>query len=218
MSENNISEKIEQYMSGEMNEQEAATFEQQVKDDPDLAYEVRIHQLAVLGMRRKDKARLQEFRDNIKNSSTDAEDTPIVPIKSQRPKIIRRLLAIAAMLFLTFLAYFLLPKQIVSPMAATTKILIERGMSGDRNNGTTVPLTPYQQGIELFTDKKYEGAIKLFDQVIKEDADKRAAAKFLKADALYRLGKENEVRAILESIDEDSPLYDKARNVLKEYQ
>jgi len=217
MSDNNISEKIQQYMSGEMNEQEATTFEQQVKNDPDLAYEVKLHRLAVLAMRDKDKARLQEFRNNIKNSDTDEEDTPVVPIRSERPKIIRRLLAVAAMLLLAFFAYFLLPKQTANPMAVTTQMLVERGMSEARSNGITVPLTSYQQGIELFSDKKYEDAIKLFDQAIQEDEDKRDSGKFLKADALHRLGRKDEARVVLESIDKNALLYDEVQPILKKY-
>jgi len=61
----NYTEIIEQYLDGEMTPQEATAFKQQIENDSDLAYEVRLQQLAVAGVQHSEEARFQQFKSRI---------------------------------------------------------------------------------------------------------------------------------------------------------
>jgi len=75
-------EKIDKYLDGEMTKQEATAFEQQVKTNPDLAYEVKLHQLAVAGIQHSEEARFQEFKSRMKAIESEVKDeTPIVQLQ-----------------------------------------------------------------------------------------------------------------------------------------
>lgn len=225
---------IDKYLNGELSQSEVKAFEEEMKVDKDFAYEVELQDAAIqviqypnfmreiknvrneIAVEDENPTLNQQIKDK-EAPTTDSQkerETPVIKTKSKRSLIIRRLLTIAASLLLIAVAYFLLPQN---PMADTTQVLADKAISQTKGNDTPTTMTLYQQSVKLFESGEYESAIKLFDQVIQEDADKRAAAKFFKADALHRLGRKDEVRAVLESIEKDAPLYDKAQTVLKKY-
>jgi len=53
---------IDKYLDDEMTLQEKAAFEQDVKTDPELAQELKLHQLAIAGVQHSEEARFQEFK------------------------------------------------------------------------------------------------------------------------------------------------------------
>lgn len=212
-------EKIERYLAGEMTAQEAAAFEQQVKTDSNLAYEVKLHQLAIAGVQHDENARFQDFKARMKaieEEEVEESETPVVSLKPERPNMIRRLFAVAAMFVLVLAAYLLWPKTAANPMASLSKELIAFNESGTKGTAPDTPKTALQEGIQLFKNKEYKAAISLFDQVIQGNPDKRATAQFLKADALYRLGNKAEANTVLQSIRkvDDERIYRSAQAVL----
>jgi len=220
-------DKIEEYINGEMPPQEAAEFEQQVKADPDLAYEVRLYQLNFAGIEYAEDTDYQPLKNRLKaigeeiakEEGNQERETPILDIKPNRSRNARRLLALAASLLLILLAYFLIPKQQpASPMASISQELVDRELSDSRSNDPSTPVTIYQQGVKFFKEKEYEAAINQFDQVI-ENKGNRAKAQFLKADALHRSNRKDEARKTLQSIQkaDSEKLYNEAQSILEKY-
>lgn len=215
-------EYIDKYLNGELSKSEVKAFEEKMKADKDFAYEVELQDAAIQAIQYPkfvDKMnniyeRIKEPEDVSKKIEEVKEPTPVVEMKPKPLRILRWALVAAASIMLIVSIIIFLPKN---PMAVTTQELAEKAIGKNRGNETPTPMTLYQQSVKLFDNQEYESAIKLFDQVIKEDTDKRAAAKFFKADALHRLGRKKEVIQILGSIDKSSPLYDKAQKTIKEY-
>lgn len=208
---------IQQYLEGEMTPQEVSNFEEQVKTDSDLAYELKLHQVAIAGVAHGEAIRFQEFKARMSAIENDAKnETPLASLKPKPTNTVRRLLAIAAMLLLVFAAYLLWPKTAATPMASVSTELIAFNESGTKSTAPNTPKTTLQEGIQLFKDKNYEAAIPLFDQTIQKNSNKRATAQFLKADALYRLGRKKEARTVLQSIRaaDDERLYNAAQSIL----
>lgn len=229
-------ENIDKYLNGELSESEVKAFEEKMKVDKDFAYEVELQDAAIQVIQYpnfmkemknvRDEIALEDesptFNQSIENSkapTTDTQkekETPVVKMKPKRSPIIRRLLTIAASLLLIISTYFIIPKSSHSPMAATTDLIIkfESGTKGD-----DITTTPLQQGIELFKNEDYQGAIPFFDQVIRENPNKRTDAQFLKAEALHYLDKKDEARAVLQSIkkSDNEKHYEEAQLILEKY-
>jgi len=201
---------IDQYLNGELSESEVKIFEEKMRADKDFAYEVKLQDAAIQVIQYPNF--MNEMK-NVRDEIAAEEETPVVQKKHKRFSIIRRLLPIAAMLLLIPSFYFLWPSS--NPIAATTTQIInfESGTKGDAAK------TPLQQGINLFNDKNYQAAIPFFDQVIRETPNKRADAQFLKADALHRLDRKEEAKAVLQSIEQsdDEQFYNKAQSILEKY-
>jgi len=213
---------IDQYLNDEMTPQEATAFRKRVKIDPDLEYEVRLYQLTMAGIEYSEDTDTQELKNELKAIGAkirqeEEKETPIVEMKPKRSNNTRRLLALAASLLLMLAAYFLLEnlqaKSSISPMAEISQESVKSGLSGARSGNIPTTLTLYQQGLKLFKEEEYESAIKLFEQVT--DVNQRDVAKFLKADALYRLGKKDKAREALESIEKGFPKYDEVQDILE---
>jgi len=203
---------IEQYLEGEMSAKEAAAFEEEVSNNPELAEAVKLHQLAIAGIQQKGNADFQAFK---KRMQTEVEETPVVSIN--RTPVLRRLMAIAAMLLLVAVGYFLWPKTAANPMQATTTELIAFNLSGTKGSAPDPANVTFLKGIQQFQDSDFEAAITSFDQVIQNNPDKRATALFFKADALYRLGRKEEAKSMLKQIQkvDDGVIYRKVRGVLE---
>jgi len=216
-------DRIEQFLDGEMTAEQEAAFKAQVKTDRDLAREVEAHLLATEGIQyfqetkeiKAEKSKVSTSSATEKLSRAAIENQKIIK-KPKRSDNIRRLLAIAASFLLLILAYFMIPKSPHSPMAETTTQII-KFESGTRGENTTK--TPLQQGIEYFGKEEYENAIPLFDQTIRENPNRRAEAQFLKADALHRMDKKPEAKAVLQSITktDNEQYYNKAQSILEKY-
>jgi len=229
-------EHINQYLNGQLSESEVKALEEKMETDEDFAYEVELHQMAIQVVQypnfmreiknvRHEIALEDEspaLNQSIENGDTSKtypqkeRETPIIEMKPKRPLIIRRLLAVAASLLLIILSYYTvsLLQQPSSPMASTTDLIIkfESGTKGEEG----AEKTPLQQGIEFFEDKKYQNAIPLFDQVIRENPNKRTDAQFLKAEALHYLGRKDDARTVLQSIRkaDDEKHYEEAQLIL----
>jgi len=214
-------EYIDKYLNGELSESEAKTFEEKMKADKDFAYEVELQDAAIQAIQYpKFVNKMNNIYKRIREDDPPVKEkqpTPVVEMKPKPPYNLRWLVAVAASLLLIILAYFLLPKQTANPIAAITQELTEKAMSNTKGDDAPPSMSLYQESVKLFKNGEYKSAIKSFDQVIQEDEDKRAAAKLFKADALHRLDRKDEVRAVLESIDENAPLYQKAQKVIKKY-
>jgi len=212
-------EKIEQYLSGEMSPQDVQSFEQQVKTDSDLAYEVRLQQLAAAGVQQAEEARFQDFKARMKNIESEAKnETPVVTMKPKRTGTLRWVLRIAAVLLLIPALYFLSPmSQSGDPFKATAELIEISNSRGDE----TVPTAEknYASAIELFKNKNYEASLALFDQAIyQQDIPSiRPQAMYYKAYALYELDRKAEARKTLEDImkENDETLKEKARETLE---
>jgi len=210
---------IDKYLDGEMTPEEATAFEQQVKNDPDLAYAVKLHQLAIEGVQHSEDADFQEFKNRIESDVKD--ETPVVPLKPKRSNTVRWAMRIAAVLIPLLLLYFLFPftQKENNPLAATGTQLIELYVGGSK--GVPVPQpSPLGEAIQLFQQKNYPAAIASFDQIIKENPEDRPTALFLKADALYRLDKKTEARKTLERIcpeGNDETLCETTQDILEKY-
>lgn len=206
-------EKIEQYMEGEMSLTEAAEFEQEVKTNPELAKALKLHQLAITGIQHKDSTDFKEFKSRMKQ--IDKQETPVIPLKQNKSSILRKLLAVAAMLLVTMVGYFLWPEpSSANPLASVSKELVSFHGSGTK--GPDVSNSDLMNAIKLFENKQYDNAIPLLDKTIQQNPDKRAVALFLKADALSRIGKKSDAKAVLQSIQEsdDAMLYKAAQRIL----
>ncbi len=224
---------IDKYLDGEMAPEEAAAFEQQVKNDPDLANEVKLHQLAIAGVQHSEDARLQEFKSRIaeveNEIAAEEKETPkpqMEVIRNKEEKDNRQIrlwaMRIAAVLIPLLLLYFLFPftQKENNPLADTGTKLIELYVGGSK--GVPVPQpTPLGEAIQLFQQENYQAAITSFDQIIKENPEDRPTALFLKADALHRLDKKTEARKTLERIcpeGNDETLCETTQNILKKYE
>jgi len=211
---------IDKYLDGEMTPQEAIAFEQQVKTEPDLAYEVKLHQLAIAGVQHSEEARFEEFKNRIKTIESKAKgETPIVELKPKRSGATRWILRIAAILIPLLFLYFLLPFSggQTNPIAATTTKLIE--VHTAENRGETLPTpeaTLLDEAIQLFEQENYQAALPIFDRIISGNSDDRATAQVLKADALYQQGKKTEALQVLKSIkqEDDDTLYEKVQVII----
>jgi len=124
-------EKIDKYLDGEMAPQEATAFEQEVKTDPELAREVKLHQLAIAGVQHSEEARFQEFKarmEAIENEDEVAIEEPQSDEEVKKPeprmkvveskvnedeasnrRVRRWIIGIAAVLIPLLFLYFLLP-------------------------------------------------------------------------------------------------------------
>lgn len=206
-------------MDGEMTSKEVATFEAQVKTDPDLAYEVRLHELAVEGVQYSEEARFQEFKSRMKTIESEAKDsTPVVQLKPKRSGAVRWAMRIAAVLMPLLLLYFLFPftQKQNNPLADTSTQLIELHIGNSRGETPPTPeATLLDEAIQLFKQEDYQAAIPVLDRVISE-TKQAPQALFLKADALYRLGKKSEARSTLNEVlnQNDEALKEKARAIL----
>lgn len=214
---------IDKYLEGEMPPQEATAFEQQVETDPDLAYELKLHQLAIASVQHKEEARFQEFKTRMKVIESEAKDeTPIVQLKPKRSGAVRWAMRIAAVLIPLLLLYFLFPfaQKQNNPLAVTSTKLIEAHVGGSRGEAPTPQVVLLDEAIQSFKQENYQVAITSFDQIIKENPDERATALYLKADALHRIGKKDEARKTLERIcpeTNDSTLCENTEEILKIY-
>lgn len=202
-------EHIDQYLNGELSEPEVKAFEQKMRVDKDFAYEVQLQDAAIQVIQYPNFMKdMREVRNEI--AEEKQVETPIIPMW-------RKLLPIAASLLLLALAYFVFQQieQPINPIAATTDQIIkfESGTKGDSDK------TPLQQGVELFEDGEYQSAIPFFDQVIRENPNRRADAQFLKADALHRLDRKEEARGVLQGIKktDNEQYYEQAQLILEEY-
>lgn len=210
--------KIEQYLNGEMLPQDAQAFEQHIKTDPDLAYEVRLQQLAVAGVQQAEEARFQDFKARMKNIESEAKnETPIVTMKPKRTGTLRWVLRIAAVLLLIPALYFLSPmSQSGDPFKATAELIEVSNSRG--NEVVPAPEKNYATAIELFKNKNYEASLALFDQAIyQQDVPSiRPQAMYYKAYALYQLDRKTEAQKTLEDImkENDETLKEKARETL----
>jgi len=212
-------EHIDQYLNGELSKAEVKAFEEKISTDKDFAYEVELQEAAIQAIQYPNFMRgIKNVRNEIATEPTigDKAKTSVVEMKPKRSRTIRRLLTIAATLLLIILAYFILPKSPHNPMAATTDLII-KFESGDKGGDTRK--TPLQEGIKLFETGDYQAAIPLFDQVIRENPNKRTDAQFLKADALHHLGRKDDARAVLQSIKkvDNEKHYKEAQMILKKY-
>lgn len=216
-------ENIDQYLSGELSEPEVRAFEEKMKSDENFAYEVELHQTAIRVVQypnfmREIKNVRKEIAAEDKPSTKGKKETPVVE-QPKRPRTIRRLLAIAASLLLIAFAWFLIQnfQESDSPLAMTSTEIIDINGGGTKGEGDIE--TPLQQGIEYFNKKEYKNAITSFDQTIRENPNRRAEAQFLKADALYRMDKKPEAKAVLQSIrqSDSQQLYNKAQSILEKY-
>jgi len=210
---------IDKYLDGEMSPQEALTFEQQIKTNPDLAYEVRLHQLAIAGVQHSEESRFQEFKSRMKAIESDEKDeTPVVRLNPKRSGAVRWAMRIAAVLVPLLFLYFLFPfsGNKNNPLAATTIQLVELHTTSSRGDAPSPQTTLLDEAIQSFQQKDYQAAIASFDQIIKTNPDQRATALYLKADALYRLGKKTEARNTLKKVlnEDDDALKTKVREVL----
>jgi len=229
---------IDKYLDGEMTPEEATAFEQQVKTDPDLAYEIKLHQLAIEGVQHSEDTDFQEFKSRmeaIENEIAEEEkkETPKPQMEVIRDegekdnegnanrRIRRWAMRIAAVLIPLLLLYFLFPftQKENNPLAATGTKLIELHVGGSK--GVPVPQpSPLGEAIQLFQQKNYQAAIASFDQIIKENPEDRPTALFLKADALYRLDKKTEARKTLQRIcpeGNDETLCETTQGILEKY-
>lgn len=222
---------IDKYLDDEMTPQEATDFREQVKTNPELAREVKLHQLAIIGIQHSEEARFEKSKARMKAIESEIEkETPIKKIKPKRSSNIRWLRAIAASLLLIAFAYFLFShlnltsqnqiadnQNVEELLASSTKEYIKAEEQNIHRGNGTKPLNAYQQGLKLFEEEKYEAAIEKFDQAIKEDVNQMDVAKLFKADALYRLDKKDEARIVLESIEKNALIYDRVQNILTKY-
>lgn len=211
--------KIEQYLSGSMSPQDLQTFEQQVKTDPDLAYEVRLQQLAIAGVQHSEETRFQDFKARMKNIESQAKtETPVITMQPRRTDTLRWVLRIAAVLLLIPALYFLSPiSQSADPFKTTAELIEVSHSRGEETMPT--PEKNYAAAIELFKNNNYEASLALFDQVIyQQDLPTiRPQAMYYKAYALYELNRKAEARTTLENIlkENDETLKQKARETLE---
>ncbi len=211
--------KIEQYLSGNMSPQDLQTFEQQVKTDPELAYEVRLQQLATAGVQHSEETRFQDFKARIKKiESQTTPETPVITMKPRRTNTLRWVLRIAAVLLLIPALYFLSPiSQSGDPFKATAELIEVSSSRGEQTMPT--PEKNYATAIQLFKNNNYEAALVLFDQAIyQQDIPAiRPQAMYYKAYTLYELDRKAEARKTLENIlkENDQTLKEKARETLE---
>jgi len=219
---------IDKYLDGEMTPQEEAAFEQEVKTDPDLADEIELHQLAIVGIQRiqKEKAQMEVVEREVETEqpALTVVEKSIEEIgeKQQKPSPVipmwRKLLPIAATLLLIPAIYFI-TLSFSNPLKDRSIALIEHYQSTTQggNNSDEPEKTTLLKGIDDFKEKDYPTAIVSFDQVIEKHPEQRSAALFLKADALYRQGKKAEALQVLKSIKQkdDGTLYEEVQAIIK---
>ncbi len=218
-----FTDKIEQYLEGEMTPEDRDTFENEIKTNPDLANEIRLHQLAIAGIQHKEKTEFQDFKSRmnaLEETEEQVKETPVVPLQPNRSNNLRWLLGIAAMLLLTIGVYSLWFQAPSNPMESVTTELIAFNFSGTKGANSDSPKSAFQLGMSHFKNQEYQLALPLFDRTIQELPKKRAAAQFLKADALFRLGRKAEAKAVLSGIlkADDSRLHWVANQALEKLQ
>lgn len=204
-----------------MTSQEEVAFEAQAKTDPELAQEIELHQLAIVGIQHGQSARSQEGKARMEAlvEGVKAEQKP--PRVKPLPPVIpmwRKLLPLAAMLLLIPAIYFI-TTSFSNPLKSKSIALTEHYQSTTMggNNPNEPEKTTLLKGINDFEEKDFPTAIISFDQVIEKYPAQRSAALFLKADALYRQGKKADALQVLKSIrqEDDGTLYEEVQAIIE---
>jgi len=160
---------IDKYLDGEMTPQEEAAFEQEVKTDTELAQEIELHQLAIVGIQRiqKEKVRMEVVECEVETERpTPPVEKPIREVgeKQQKPLPVipmwRKLLPIAATLLLIPAIYFI-TLSFSNPLKDRSIALIEHYQSTTQggNNSDEPEKTTLLKGIDDFKEKDYPTAI-----------------------------------------------------------
>lgn len=221
---------IDKYLDGKMTSQEEAAFEAQAKTDRDLAHEIELHQLAIVGIQHIQETRSQETKVRVEAlvREVEAEQPKFSAVEESEPEpprppvipiwIRRKLLPIAAMLLLIPTIYFIAVSY-SNPLKDTSVALIKHheGTTQGENNPDEPEKKDLLDAIDLFKQEKYKEAIPIFDGIISENAADKPSAQVLKADALYRQGKKAEALQVLKSIkkEDDSTLYENVQKIIK---
>jgi|GEM_PF-1055415 len=227
---------IDKYLDGKMTSQEEAAFEAQAKTDRDLAKEIELHQLAIVGIQYIQETRYQETKVRVEAlvREVEAEQSTHLVVEESNNDVVRnepkppppvipiwirrKLLPIAAMLLLIPTIYFIAVSY-SNPLKETSVALIKHyeGTTQGEDNPDKPEKTVLLDAIDLFKQGKYKEAIPVFDEIISENVADKPSAQILKADALYRQGKKAEALHVLKSIkkEDDSTLYENVQKIIK---
>jgi len=160
-------DKIEQFLDGEMTAEQEAAFKAQVKNDPDLAREVEAHLLATDG--------IQYFQEANSPKAVESEVVTKEPeIRKQSPGILRRMRPIIGLAAAALIAFLLIPKGDLADRYYDGYVLDITEMS------STDP--SLQQAQDTYNAKDYAAAIPLLEKF-----PDKIPAQIAKANAHYNL-------------------------------
>jgi len=213
---------IDKYLNGELPEPEVKAFEEQIQNDKDFAYEVKLHQTAIETVQYANfMNKVEGVREEIEvKEEKRKEETPIVPIRTGRRVWFRRIVAVAAVAAVLFLIFP--PKKSSSQMVEQTFAEVLPRINSNTTMGTYNPSISdvdsiYQVGVTYLEAEKYAQAHQQFDILI-ADGKKRPQATFNKAYIYWKKGEKDKAKQQLEKIINDKnatqALKEKSKKIL----
>jgi len=200
---------IDKYLNGELSQPEVKAFEEEMQNDKDFAYEVKLQQVAVETVQYANfMNKIEGLRKEIEAEEDTNDKKSVVPIRTGRRMMLRRIAAVAAVILLIPLVYYFSFRDSPSKIVAQNfdKVLSNIN-SSDTTMGTNNPSISnvdsiYQLGITYLEAEKYTQAHQQFDLLI-ADGKKRPEAAFNKAYAYWKKGEKDKAKQQLEKIIND---------------
>jgi len=184
---------IDKYLNDELTEPEVKTFEEQMQNDKDFAYEVKLQQTAI------ETVQYANFMNKVEG----------VRKEIIRDKIKRLLVPIIAILLISLI--YLIYNYTIKPNPPEVEqhfaAVLSKINSSDTTLGTDNPTTTntdsiYQLGINYVNQEEYTAAHQQFDLLIANDK-KRPEAAFNKAYIYWKEGEKDKAKQQLEKIMDD---------------
>lgn len=170
------SERIQRYLDGEMTEEELWSFQQDLKDDPELKEKLDLHHLVEKSLKEKSE---KEFRDKLENSyyksRPDSTKTPSVEKPSL--KLVYFFISFAAALIVGLLIFIngTVPDKDSLFEEYYTPINV---MYGTRSAEASPAESNLISGIKAYHMRDFERSERLIESYLLNETDKKAVANY----------------------------------------
>ena len=194
---NTARERVTQYLSGLMKEEDKAAFEAELERDPELQEEMQLHReteaMLELEAQAKLKAKVAEL--DKEGGYSSGNRTVILSI------------AAASVVLIAVALWFLFPTA--QPDALFADYFEPYP---DRITALSEDESPLAQGMSLYNQEDFEGALKKLVEVPSENAQEKQAAEFYRAQIYLRQKRFELAVATLENLYEKEGMYQEAAN------
>ncbi len=170
------SERIQRYLDGEMTEEELWSFQQDLKNDPELKEELDVHRLVEKSLKEKNE---REFRDKLENSYQKSQPDAAETSSEEKPrfKLVYFLIPFAAILIAGLLIF-------INVTAPDKDSLFEEYytpinvMYGSRSAEASPEESNLISGIKAYHMRDFERSERLIELYLSNETDKKAVANY----------------------------------------